>query len=137
MHYVEPYFGGGAVLLAQDPEGISEVVNDIDGDLTNFWKVLADEAAFGRFQRLVTATPCSEQVFDNSRNLLRSADVHASPDHERAAAFFVVNRQSRQALGKAFSTLARTSTRRGMNGRSRRRGKIGGIACLPGPGTPT
>lgn len=26
LHYVEPFFGGGAVLFAQDPEGISEVV---------------------------------------------------------------------------------------------------------------
>lgn len=27
LHYVEPYFGGGAVLLANDPIGISEVAN--------------------------------------------------------------------------------------------------------------
>src|SRR5262245_48010301 len=37
LHYVEPFFGGGAVLLALDPEGISEVANDLDGELTNFW----------------------------------------------------------------------------------------------------
>ena len=43
LHYVEPFFGGGAVLLARDPEddglwlfphkGVSEVVNDINGKL--------------------------------------------------------------------------------------------------------
>lgn len=27
IHYVEPYFGGGSVLLANDPEGISEVAS--------------------------------------------------------------------------------------------------------------
>jgi DNA adenine methylase len=46
LHYVEPFFGGGAVLLAKNPDGVSEVVNDLDGDLINFWKVLADEATF-------------------------------------------------------------------------------------------
>lgn len=42
LHYVEPYFGGGAVLLANDPEGISEVANDMNGRLTNFWHVLSN-----------------------------------------------------------------------------------------------
>ena len=52
LHYVEPFFGGGAVLLARDPEddglwlfpnkGVSEVVNDINGSLINFWRVLQD-----------------------------------------------------------------------------------------------
>jgi len=40
VHYVEPYFGSGAVLFAKDPEGVSEVVNDSNGDLINFWTVL-------------------------------------------------------------------------------------------------
>lgn len=30
LHYVEPYAGGLAVLLANDPQGISEVVNDLN-----------------------------------------------------------------------------------------------------------
>jgi DNA adenine methylase len=37
VHYVEPFFGGGAVLFSHDPEGKSEVVNDINYDLTEFW----------------------------------------------------------------------------------------------------
>ena len=48
-HYVEPYFGGGAVLLAKNPEGVSEVVNDLNGDLTNFWRVLQNESDFEQF----------------------------------------------------------------------------------------
>src|SRR5436309_15774391 len=50
-HYVEPYAGGLAVLIAKDPDGVSEVVNDLDGRLTNFWKVLQDEAMFAEFHR--------------------------------------------------------------------------------------
>ena len=29
LHYVEPYFGGGAVLFAKDPTGVSEGVSGI------------------------------------------------------------------------------------------------------------
>src|SRR5215467_10397855 len=47
-HYVEPFAGGLAVLLAKDPEGVSEVVNDLDQDLTNFWRVLQGAETFDR-----------------------------------------------------------------------------------------
>jgi hypothetical protein len=61
LHYVEPYFGGGAVLLALDPEGISEVANDLDGRLMNFWRVLQNDADFARLQRVIEAVPFSER----------------------------------------------------------------------------
>ena len=53
LHYVEPYAGGLAVLLEKDPfdrskywgdkgyeQGVSEVVNDVYRELTNFWRVI-------------------------------------------------------------------------------------------------
>src|SRR3989440_11889113 len=59
-HYVEPFAGGLAVLLAKDPDGVSEVVNDIDAGLTNFWRVLQDEETFTAFRRRLEAVPFSE-----------------------------------------------------------------------------
>src|SRR6478752_6256498 len=69
LHYVEPYAGGLAVLLARDPDdhrlwlaphrGISEVVNDLDGRLTTFWRVLRDQEMFSCFIRAVQAMPVS------------------------------------------------------------------------------
>lgn len=112
VHYVEPFFGGGAVLLAQDPEGISEVVNDLNGELTNFWQCLQCERSFERLKRRLESTPCSQFEFNRSKNPIRFEDKY---DVGMAAAFFIRNRQSRQALGKDFATLARTRTRRGMN----------------------
>lgn len=110
-HYVEPYFGGGAVLLRKDPEGVSEVVNDINGGLSNFWAVLADDILFNRLKELCEKTPFSESVFDQAswqdgRDGLSVHDAHA---------FFVRVRQSRQGLMRDFATMSRNRTRRGMN----------------------
>jgi len=55
LHYVEPFAGGLAVLLAKEPEGVSDVANDLDGDLVNFWRVMQSGDDFGRFRRVVEA----------------------------------------------------------------------------------
>lgn len=41
-HYVEPFAGSLAVLLAK-PRSYMETVNDLDGDLMTFWRVLRDQ----------------------------------------------------------------------------------------------
>lgn len=43
-HYVEPYCGGLSVLLAKTPAAM-ETVNDLDGELMTFWRVLRDRPA--------------------------------------------------------------------------------------------
>lgn len=40
-HYVEPFAGSLAVLLAKEPSKL-ETVNDLDGDLMTFWRVLRE-----------------------------------------------------------------------------------------------
>lgn len=39
--YIEPFFGSGAVLFAK-PRVAMEIVNDVDGDVVNFFRVLRD-----------------------------------------------------------------------------------------------
>ncbi|HEV3261015.1 MAG TPA: DNA adenine methylase [Gemmataceae bacterium] len=115
-HYVEPYAGGLAVLLAKSPDGVSEVVNDLDRRLTNFWKVLQDEAMFLAFHRLVEAIPFSEPEWHEAREAL--AERQPSNKDEmvgQAAAFFVVCRQSLAGRMKGFASLSRRRTRRSMN----------------------
>lgn len=109
IHYVEPYFGGGAVLFRKPCEGVSEVVNDINGDLINFWFVLRDEKLFPYFQRRVEATAFSEHTY-----MVATIGEDKDPVM-RAWNFFVRFRQSRQGLGKGFATVTRNRTRRGMN----------------------
>src|SRR5262245_37480118 len=77
-HYVEPFAGGLAVLLARDPNdrrlwvseragqaGVSEVVNDLHQELTTFWRVLQGQW-FDDFLRIVRAVPLSRPEFDRA-----------------------------------------------------------------------
>jgi DNA adenine methylase len=109
LHYVEPFFGGGAVLLSKPYEGISEVVNDKHQELTNFWRVLQQESLFTQFQRIVECIPFSETEWKDAGRELGGSAV------ERAVRFFVRCRQSRVGQMQDFATLSRTRTRRGRN----------------------
>jgi DNA adenine methylase len=111
--YCEPFFGGGAVLLQKPCDGVAEFANDLNRELTNFWSVLRDETLFKRFGFHVVSTPLSQIEFDRARkDNFRFAD-HGEDVHG-AVRFFVLNRQSRQALGRDFATPT-SRLRRGMN----------------------
>ncbi|WP_237607257.1 DNA adenine methylase [Roseimaritima sediminicola] len=108
LHYVEPFFGGGSVLLNKDPHGVSEVINDVHRELTNFWRTLQDEERFARFMRVVEAVPFSEVEWKES--------FEPTDDPiEQAVRFFIRCRQSRAGKLNAFATLSRNRTRRQMN----------------------
>lgn len=96
LHYVEPFFGGGGILLARDPnrdwmspdkkklpaavQGSSEVANDIHGELTNFWRVLQNADDFAQFRQRVELTPFSQVEFEDALN------HHAVDENEQADA---------------------------------------------------
>lgn len=110
LHYVEPYFGGGSVLLANDPEGISEVANDLNGSLANFWNVLRCPTEFTALQRFLEATPFSEDLFKKIGD-----DLGGGTPVDRAFRFFVRCRQSLSGRMKGFAGITRNRTRKGMN----------------------
>lgn len=114
-HYVEAYAGGLAVLFAKSCEGISEVVNDLNGELTNFWHVLQNEKMFRQFKREIDVTPFSEAEWQDARDYLHKTLVGPNLKVERAARFFVLCRQSLAGRCKSFATLSRNRVRRGMN----------------------
>lgn len=85
-HYVEPFAGSLAVLLAKKPS-VAETVNDLDSDLVNFWRVLRDHP-----DELIAAcslTPHSREELSRSRELKAECDI------ERARMVWVVLTQSR------------------------------------------
>jgi len=112
IHYVEPFFGGGAVLFRKHEQLIenhSEVVNDVFGELVNFWQVLQSRTDFPEFERRVALTPFAKPVWEGA------VKCESGNNIDMAIAFFVRYRQSRQGLGRDFATMSRTRTRRGMN----------------------
>ncbi len=113
LHYVEPFFGGGSVLLHKDPEGVSEVVNDLNSELISFWAVLRAPEWFSEFRRCIEAVPFSEAMFNGAQD--SGARYFAEAAVNVAVRFFIRCRQSRQGLQKDFATLSRNRTRGGMN----------------------
>lgn len=89
-HYVEPFGGSLAVLLAKQPSRY-ETVNDLDGDLMTFWRVLRDQPA--ELERACALTPHSRAEHADSYDL--PGDL---TDLERARRVFVQLTQGRMGV---------------------------------------
>lgn len=105
--YVEPFFGGGAVLLLKTHEGVSEYVNDRHQALTCFWRVLQNDQQFEQFKRIIEAVPFSQVEFEDACDDLENEDPI-----RRAVSFFIAARQSRQGLMTSFATPTSRQRRR-------------------------
>lgn len=92
-HYIEPYAGSLSVLLAK-PESRIETVNDIDGDMVTFWRVLRDRPA--EFQRACELTPHSR-----AERALSQGDKDGLVDLEVARRVWVQLTQGRSGIGRA------------------------------------
>lgn len=88
--YVE-VFGGGASLLFDRAPAPVEVYNDLDGRLTNLFRVLQDPDLFEVFRRRIEAIPRGKRHWEAARCL---SSCPAVGEVTRAAAFFVLARQS-------------------------------------------
>jgi DNA adenine methylase len=84
-HYLEPFAGSLAVLLAKRPSRM-ETVNDLDGDLMNFWRVLRERPA--DLERACALTP-------HARAELQLSYEPAVEDLERARRTWVKLTQGR------------------------------------------
>ncbi len=71
LHYVEPFAGSLAVVLAKPPARM-ETVNDLDGDLVTFWRVLRDRTA--ELERVCALTPHSRAEYLTCRDAGPVAD---------------------------------------------------------------
>lgn len=94
--YVEPFSGGASCLFAKHPSPV-EVLNDVDGDIVNFFRVLRDPRKFERFHRLAALTPYSREEFVRYRRDWRARwreCEECTDDVERAYRWYVVARMS-------------------------------------------
>jgi DNA adenine methylase len=95
-HYVEPFGGSLAVLLAKPPAPF-ETVNDLHSELMTFWRVLRDHPA--DLERVCALTPHSRAEY------AAAADLHTDDELETARRVWVRLTQSRSG------TLRRTGWR--------------------------
>ena len=81
--YVEPFFGGGAIFWAKIPSEI-EVINDINGNVVNFYRVLKTKPKM--LTRMIVGTPHSRSEYEKAMKVLRSRDSNVL---RRAWAFWM------------------------------------------------
>lgn len=94
--YVEPFGGGGAVLLSK-PRARLEVYNDLDGDMVSFFRVLRDRPAdladavaltpFAREEHQEAYEDTADDVERARRVLIRSHFGHGSSGIHRVTGF--------------------------------------------------
>ncbi len=94
--YIEPYFGSGAVFFAAPGPGWAkdEILNDLNGDVVNFFEVLRDQP--GKLTRLLELTPSSRRGFYEAKEKLAKEKIKPGTltRLERARCFFVSIEQS-------------------------------------------
>jgi DNA adenine methylase len=88
--YCEPFGGSAAVLLAKAPSPL-EVYNDINQEVTDFFRVMREPRLFRRLHQALSLTPCSRAEFVAAK---RKTDDPV----ENARRFMLRSRQS--YLGK-------------------------------------
>jgi len=94
--YVEPFAGAASVLWHLPSPFPVEVLNDLDGDIVNLYRVLQDKGKFAELSHRLIFTPYSRAEF--VRALQIAKDPNAT-DIDRAWAFFV--KQNQGFSGKA------------------------------------
>jgi DNA adenine methylase len=113
-HFRSVFLGSGGVEFSLNPINTSEIWNDLDGELTNFYQVLQNRNTFEEFAYMCNLTLFSEVEFEQAKNRLEVPLSYFGPSVPRALAFFIRNRLSRGGDGKTFATSTKR-LRRKMN----------------------
>lgn len=96
--YVEAFAGAASVLLRKPRSGV-EILNDLDGDIVNVFRVLRDPEMGAEFERRIRLTPFARAEFNASYEPIPEDPI------ERARLTLV-----RQMMGFGTSGLVRTKT---------------------------
>lgn len=93
--YTEVFFGAGWVYFGKDKSKV-EVINDVDGELINLFKMIKYHAE--EIRRLMTYEICSRDMFSEYKNI----DINSLTDIQRAVRFIYLLSQSFASKGDNF-----------------------------------
>lgn len=114
--YLEPFFGSGAVLFNKPPSAI-ETVNDLDGEIVNFFTVLRERP--DELAHLIDTTPYARDVY------VDALQFRGGDSLDRAYRFAI-----RSKMGFGFKTYTNTGFKLDIAGRQ------GSYACRYWAGMP-
>jgi len=86
--YCEPFFGGGALFFAK-PKAEVEVINDVNGEVVNFFKVM--KTKFSELQKEVQGTLHSRELYHKAMEIYNHPKKHS--DVQRAWALWTATNQ--------------------------------------------
>ncbi|MBQ0733937.1 DNA adenine methylase [Aquimarina celericrescens] len=87
--YCEPFVGGGAIFFAKEPSP-AEVINDLNGNVVNFYQVCKQD--FSKLNTLIQATPHSRKLHKEAAAILKNENEKDKV--KRAWAFWVQTNMS-------------------------------------------
>lgn len=96
-HFCDVFGGSAAVIINREPAPV-ETYNDIDSELTNFFRVLRDHETSDALIRAIGLTPFSREEL-----VVACTPVEGLGSLERARRFFVRARQTRTGLAQTAS----------------------------------
>ena len=111
--YCEPFVGGAAVFFAKPPSPV-EVLNDLNGEVVNFYQMCKSE--FNKLNKKIQATPHSRQLHREAADILNNAENHKPLD--RAWSFWVQTNMSFSARmfgGYAYERKSNSTVKRLFN----------------------
>lgn len=86
--YVEPFFGGGAIFFAKE-QSQAEIINDLNGEIVNFYKVVCTD--FWRLNEMIQSTLHSRQQYQEAMIVYNHPNLF--DPIKRAWSFWILTQQ--------------------------------------------